>query len=300
MSNTASSPIDITNNYDSTCDLKCKYSFKYPLSNLYLTNKGGFLYITPELFHDHPVTYNSNKYNVKELRLYNKSLHTYGGKNADAELLIIHHNINGSDILIVSIPIVIGSANPKSINIFDTILSEVAKTANSVGKKTSLNNVNFTLDQLIPMKPYYSYNGTLPYSPFNGVISYIVFNIDNAISMSSSAYKSFSNIISESTSQINSVKNGLYYNKKGPDSSSKSDEIFIECLPTGSSGEVLIEKSKSTETMFNNVSMNNIVNNKIFQGIFITFLIILGLFMLKMIFSSFLSSTNSPSTVSKL
>lgn len=300
MSNTTTSPIDITNNYDSTCDLKCKYSFKYPLSNLNLTNKGGYLYITPENFNDSPVTYNSNKYNVRGIRLYRKSLHTYGGKNADAELLIIHNNVNGSDILIVSIPIMIGSGNPKSSAIFDTIISEVAKTANSVGKQTSLNNVKFTLDQLIPMKPYFSYNGTLPYSPFNGTNSYLVFNIDNAISMSSSAFKSFSNIISESTSQINPVKNGLYYNEKGPtyySPSGKSEEIFIECLPTGSSGEVLIEKDKTKETIFNNEMMKNIFNNKIFQGIFISFLIILALFLLKMIFYSMLMNKGANSAV---
>ena len=301
MSNTATSPIDITNNYDSTCDLKCKYSFKYPLSNLNLTNKGGYLYITPENFNDSPVTYNSNKYNVRGIRLYRKSLHTYGGKHADAELLIFHNNVNGSDILIVSIPIMIGSSNPKSSDIFDTIISEVAKTANSVGKQTSLNNVNFTLDQLIPMKPYFSYNGTLPYSPFDGTNAYLVFNIDNAISISSSAFQSFSKLISESTSQINPVKNGLYYNKKGPtyyssSSSGKSDEIFIECLPTGSSGEVLIEKYKTNETIFNNQTMKNIINNKIFQGIFIAFLIILGLFMLKMLFSSVLTSKGAKGT----
>lgn len=301
MSNTTTSPIDITNNYDSTCDLKCKYSFKYPLSNLNLTNKGGYLYITPENFNDSPVTYNSNKYNVRGIRLYRKSLHTYGGKNADAELLIIHNNVNGSDILIVSIPIMIGSGNPKSSAIFDTIISEVAKTANSVGKQTSLNNVKFTLDQLIPMKPYFSYNGTLPYSPFNGTNSYLVFNIDNAISMSSSAFKSFSNIISESTSQINPVKNGLYYNEKGPtyySPSGKSEEIFIECLPTGSSGEVLIEKDKTKETIFNNEMMKNIFNNKIFQGIFISFLIILALFLLKMIFYSMLMNKGAKSAAS--
>lgn len=300
MSNTTTSPIDITNNYDSTCDLKCKYSFKYPLSNLNLTNKGGYLYITPENFNDSPVTYNSNKYNVRGIRLYRKSLHTYGGKNADAELLIIHNNVNGSDILIVSIPIMVGAGNPKSSAIFDTIISEVAKTANSVGKQTSLNNVNFTLDQLIPMKPYFSYNGTLPYSPFNGTNSYLVFNIDNAISMSSSAFKSFSNIISESTSQINPVKNGLYYNEKGPtyySPSGKSEEIFIECLPTGSSGEVLIEKDKTKETIFNNEMMKNIFNNKIFQGIFISFLIILALFLLKMIFYSMLMNKGANSAV---
>lgn len=298
MSNNATSPIDITNNYDSTCDLKCKYSFKYPLSNLNLTNKGGFLYIMPENFNDTPVTYNSNKYNVRGIRLYRKSLHTYGGKNADAELLIIHNNVNGSDILIVSIPIMIGYGNPKSSAIFDTIITEVAKTANSVGKQTSLNNVNFTLDQLIPMKPYFSYNGTLPYSPFNGTNSYLVFNIDNAISMSSSAFKSFSNIIAESTSQINPVKNGLYYNEKGPTlPSGKSEEIYISCLPTGSSGEVLIEKYKSNETAFNNQIMKNIINNKIFQGIFIAFLIILSLFILKILFSLMLKNKGSKGTV---
>ena len=43
-------------------------------------------------------------------------------------------------------------------------------------------------------------------------------------------------------------------------------------------------------TVFNNQKIKNIINNKIFQGIFIAFLIILGLFMLKMLFSSFLSS----------
>lgn len=302
MSNNATAPINITNNYDSTCDLKCKYSFKYPLSNLNVTNKGGFLYITPENFNDSPVRYNSNKYNVRGIRLYRKSLHTYGGKNADAELLIIHNNVNGSDILIVSIPIMIGSSNQKSNAIFDTIITEVAKTANSVGKQTSLNNVNFTLDQLIPMKPYFSYNGSLPYSPFDGTNSYLVFNIDNAISMSSSAFKAFSNIITESTSQINPVKNGLYYNEKGPtyySPSGKSEEIFIECLPTGSSGEVLIEKDKSNETSFNNQTMKNIINNKIFQGIFIALLIILVLFMLKMLFSSLLTSKGAKSVVKR-
>lgn len=300
MSNNATSPIDITNNHDSTCDLKCKYSFKYPLSNLNITNKGGFIYITPENFNDSPVTYNSNKYNVRGIRLYRKSLHTYGGKNADAELLIIHNNVNGSDILIVSIPIMVGSSNPKSTAIFDRIISEVAKTANSVGKQTSLNNVNFTLDQLIPMKPYFSYNGTLPYSPFDGTNSYLVFNIDNAISMSSSAFNTFSNIIAESSSQINPVKNGLYYNEKGPtyySPTGKSEEIFIECLPTGSSGEVLIQKDKTSETVFNNAVMKKLVNNKIFQGIFMAFLIILGLFMLKMLFSSILTNNGAKSTV---
>jgi carbonic anhydrase len=300
--NNASSPIDITNNYDSICDLKCKYSFNYPLSNLILTNTGEYLSIVPESFNDPPVSYNSNKYNVTEIRLYQKSLHTYAGKNADAELLIIHNNVIGSDILIVSVPIMVGGggANPKSSDIFDTLISELAKTANSVGTQTTLNNVHFTLGQLVPMKPYFSYNGTLPFAPFDGNMAYVVFNIDNAISMSSPAFKSFSNIIPQSNTPIHPVKNGLYFNATGPtyySPSGRSDEIYIECLPTGSSGEVLIEKDKGSQTMFNSSgsSLKNIVNNKIFQGTLIAFIIMLGLYIFKMVVNAFLSKKSATS-----
>ena len=291
MSN-ASSPIDITNNYNSTCDLKCKYSFRYPLSNLILTNAGNYLSIIPESFNDPPVSYNSNKYNVTEIRLYQKSLHTYAGNNADAELLIIHNNVNGSDMMIVSIPIMVGSANPTSSDIFDSIISELAKTANSVGTQTTLNNVSFTLGQLIPMKPYFSYNGTLPFPPFDGTMSYVVFNIDSALSMSSPAFQSFSSIIAQSNSPISPVQNGLYYNGSGPtyySPSGNSDEIYIECLPTGSSGEVLIQKSKGTETTFNTSSLSGLFNSKVFQGLIIAFILLIGVYILKMVFSSFLS-----------
>jgi carbonic anhydrase len=299
MSN-ASSPIDITNNYDSICDLKCKYSFNYPLSNLILTNTGEYLSIIPESFNNPPVSYNSNKYNVTEIRLYQKSLHTYAGNNADAELLIIHNNVVGSDILIVSVPIMVGVANPKSSDIFDTIISEFAKTANSVGTQTTLNNVSFTLGQLVPMKPYFSYNGSLPFPPFDGIMTYVVFNIDNAISMSGQAFQSFSNIIVQSSSPISPVQNGLYFNATGPtyySPSGSSDEIYIECLPTGSSGEVLIQKDKGDQTSFNSSgsSLSNIFNNKIFQGALVAFIIMLGLYFFKMGVNSFLSKKSAKS-----
>ena len=298
MTNSATAPINITTNYDSICDLKCDYSFKYPLSNLNLINKGNYVYITPENFNETPVSYNSNKYNVKELRLYRKSLHTYGGKNADAELLIVHNNINGSEMLVVSIPIMIGASNPKSIAIFDTLIGEMAKTANSAGKQTFINNPSFTLDTLIPMKSYYSYNGSLPYSPFNGEYDYVVFNIDNAISISSSAFKSFSSMISESTSPTTSVSNGLFFNKKGPTYYSpggKAEDIYIECLPTGSSGEVLIEKDKSNQPLFNNPLMKDFLNHPFLKIIFGAFMIIAVMFVGRMLFSM-LTSTSGAGT----
>jgi carbonic anhydrase len=279
----STAPIDITNNYDSTCDLKCEYTFKYPLTTLTLSNKGDYIYMTPEMSISPPVTYNANAYQVKEIRLYRNSLHTYAGQNADAELIIVHNNISGNGELLVCVPIMksgtSGSSNTSgSSSMFDALISEMTKTANSVGQQTVFNNASFTLDKLVPMKPFFSYTGSLPYSPCSGSsYNYIVYNIDHAITMSKSAYKAFSKMIGVSQSQIQSGKGGLYYNKKGPKSSQgNEDEIYIECLPTGSSTEkILVEIDKSPESLFN-FNISDAMNNGVVQ-ILIGVILIVGI-----------------------
>jgi len=261
----ATSPIDITNNYDSICELKCEYSFNYPLTTLNLTNKGSYIYMTTENTNTPPVTYNSNKYNVKEIRLYRNSLHTYSGKKSDAELVIVHNNNAGSGNLLVCVPIVIGSSNAETSSFFDFLMNQMSATANSQGKQTSLTNSNFSLDKIVPKKPFFSYNGTLPYSPCNGSYEYIVFNKNNAITMSDKAFKIFSTMISENPYTTQQNKNGLFFNKSGPilKTGTSNDEIYIECLPTGSSGEILIKN----ETL-NNSTMNAILHNHLLKELF--------------------------------
>lgn len=263
----ATSPIDITNNYDSTCELKCEYGFNYPLTTLNLSNKGSYIYMTPENTNTPPVVYNSNKYNVKEIRLYRKSLHTFSGKKTDAEIVIVHNNTIGNGTLLVCVPIIIGSSNMETSSFFDFLMSQMASTANSVGKQTRLTTSNFSLDKIVPKKSFFSYNGTLPYSPCNGSYDYIVFNKNNAISMSNKAFKLFSNMISEHPYTIQQNKNGLFFNKTGPTlnpgNSKTDDEIYIECLPTGSSGEVLV-KNESLISPF----MNSILHNHALKDLF--------------------------------
>ena len=82
----ATAPVNITNNTTSTCDLKCDYSFKYPISNLQVTNRGSYLSLKTDPASVPPVTYNAEQYQVQEIRIFSPSLHTYGGKNADAEM----------------------------------------------------------------------------------------------------------------------------------------------------------------------------------------------------------------------
>jgi len=262
----ATSPIDITNNYDSTCELKCEYSFNYPLTTLNLTNKGSYIYMTPENTNTPPVIYNSNNYNVKEIRLYRNSLHTYSGKKTDAEIVIVHNNNIGSGNLLVCVPIIIGSSNAETSSFFDSLMSQMSSTANSVGKQTRLTNSNFSLDKIVPKKSFFSYNGTLPYSPCNGTYDYIVFNKNNAISMSDKAFKLFSTMISKNSYTTQQNKNGLFFNKSGPilkKTGNNSDEIYIECLPTGSSGEILV-KNETLSSPF----MNDILHNHALKDLF--------------------------------
>jgi len=274
----ATAPVNIVNNPEFICDLKCDYSFKYPKSSLNIANRGDYLSLKTDVSNSPPVKYNASKYEVSEIRLYQPSLHNYSGKKADAEILIIHNNVSTQGNLLVCVPISIGSNNPESLSMLDAIISEVAKTANSPGAKTTVNIPTFSLDKFIPKKPYYSYTGTLPYSPCNGEYDYVVFSKDNdaSLSMSPDAYDSLKKIII--TNAYDSKKNnkGVFFNKNGPSPfSGDKGDIYMECLPTGSEGESLVPLAKSSEQMFNTVSIKQLLKNNLFIQVLIGILLIL-------------------------
>ena len=275
----ATAPVNITNNKSQTCDLKCSYSYSYPLSVLNVTNRGEYLSLRTEKSPIPPVIFNSNTYEVNEIRLYRPSLHSYGGTKADAELIINHNNTSGAGDLLVCIPISQGNSSNESASSFETIISEVSKTANSVGKQTTVSMPTFSLDKLIPNgKPFYSYNGTLPYPPCHGSYNYVVFSKeDSTIAMTSNTYNTFSKMISEQSYDTKANKGGVFYNKKGATSGTgnKGDDIYIECLPTGSSGETLVQAPPSQEALFNLGSIQNIFNNKVFSIFFGVFLLLI-------------------------
>jgi carbonic anhydrase len=279
----ATAPVNIVNNPDFVCDLKCEYSFKYPQSGLNIANRGDFLSLKTDASNSPPVTYNANKYEVTEMRLYHPSLHTYSGKKADAELIVVHTNVSAKGNLLVCVPIASGAgagasgAGAGASDIFDTILAEVAKTATSPGKKTTVNIPTFSIDKLIPIKPYFSYTGTLPYSPCNGEYDYVVFNKDVAsLGMSIDAFKVFNKVITANGYSNKNNDNGVFYNKKGPNikSISAKDDIYMECLPTGSEGETLVPAAKTTEQMFSGETIKDILKNNAFMQVLIGILLI--------------------------
>ena len=126
--------------------------------------------------------YNAGIYTPYEIRIYKPSLHTYNGVPADAELLIMHSSVSsnssiGSDGLIVSVPISIGSASGSGTSGLDAVIqaantlnaSTVALTPSAaIGQDVNVNDY-------IPSKKYYVYNGSLPYESCGGNYYYAVF-----------------------------------------------------------------------------------------------------------------------------
>jgi carbonic anhydrase len=279
----ATAPVNIINNPEFTCDLKCNYSFKYPNTTLNIANRGDYLSFNTDSSNSPPVTFNSNKYEVTEMRLYRPSLHKYSGQKADAELVIMHTNVSSNGNLLVCVPIVAGisTSNPDSLPLFDTIISQVAKTANSPGSKTIVNIPTFTIDKLIPLKPYFSYSGSLPYSPCNGEYDYVVFSKDNGavLSISANAFKSLGNMITSNSYSDRKNKNGVFYNKNGPSplTGAVKGDIYMECLPTGSEGEQQVALQKTSEQLFNSESVTELLKNNWFLQILIGVCIMLGL-----------------------
>lgn len=264
-------PINIVKNLQTEriCKLKCSYKFKYAPTTLSIWNAGMAIVWEVDEVAIPPVIYNDENYNVEMAFLVSPSIHTFSGKHADAELLIFHMNTLGTKKLMVCIPIKASSTSTSDgSTFFDLIVTEIAQTAPAQGQHTIYNNPTFSLNKFVPMAPYFSYtgsnilwnmfafkekcwkkpknrDGTGPLEPIASDIDYIVFNLDDAITISPRALKliqqftPFASEINVPTIDESLNPHGVFYNPNGPVSQS-SGEIYIDCRPTGDDGEVLV------------------------------------------------------------
>lgn len=242
--------IDSTVKYD-ICSQKCAYNFKYPETYLQIKNNSNCLsmsFLDPNDQKSAQVTYNNIDYTVSEIILTYPSLHTFNQSKADGELIIQHISTTGNNLW-VCIPI--KQSDSSSGDLSDILNDPSLDTyKNEANRKTVLNyNHNFSLQHLIPVKPFYNYIGT--YGALSG--DFIVFDMLNAISLNI-------NILHNLTTPNNLILTGetIYYNEKGPNLTDLSDGIYISCKPTGESQELVdITKPKNNVTFgeYNNSLM---------------------------------------------
>lgn len=256
-------------NIAGNCELKCSYTFKYSESNSTAKNNGVMISLTYDSTSVPPVIYNNQQYTVGNISIVSPSIHTFNNVTMPGEIIITHNPVKGGNILEVCIPFVSSVDSSTASQMITEIISKVSTNAPSDGDSTNLNISGFSLEYIVPKKPFFSYT--------ENTTDYIVFGDINAIPLSSSTISTLQQIITPY--QLSTPGGDLFYNSKGPTSGIQLDDgIYISCQPTGSSNEEMpVEYDKNPSSA---IDFSNIFNSPIYKTIiliiivFIVFMII--------------------------
>ena len=287
----ANAPIDISlQNISGKCDLKCAYSFNYPVSSCNVTNRGTYISIGYDSSNNPPVTYNANLYTVKEIRVYQPSLHSFANQKSVGEILIIHISNKGGKPLLVCVPLEENNSNTKASSYLTSIVDTMSKNAPSDGESTNVSINDFTLNEIVPKKPFFSYSAIQPYQPCVGNVDIIVFGkAAGSCPITSDTLQQMKLIISANIYTTKTSANDplLFYNSTGPGSANLiDDEIFIDCKPVNSSSEetTITKETNTSSSSSSSTTTENITQNPAFIFI-ITFLaIIVAIYIVKLIY----------------
>ena len=124
---------------------------------------------------------------------------------------------------------------------------------------------DFDLNEFIPKNAgYYSYTATVPIEPCStsctDLIVYDIVNQNAAINLPMSALSTLAGAINKTAFPIKtrSQDANYAYNETGAIYGTDTNEIYIDCQPTGSSGELLIGQPK--DRLLNNINFNILDN----------------------------------------
>jgi hypothetical protein len=219
-----------------------------------------------------PVLFNYQKYNVSSVKIYSPSLHLYDGAKVQAEIIIEHQPVTSGSALNVCIPIVQSSDNSKAGQVVSQIIEKVAANAPSKGNTTKLNLSGFTLQNIIPNKPYFNYTNQ------EGV-NHILFSKLDAIPVNQNLLTSLSKIIKPYQLTIPETK--LFFNSDGPNTKNDlaKQGIYISCNPTGNSEETTNITNEKINTfdvssLFNNQNLVNFVGFLMIPALILAILMI--------------------------
>lgn len=243
-------------NVKGRCNLKCSYTFKYSESNSTAKNNGVQITLTYDSTNPPPVVYNNEKYLVENVTLVSPSIHIFNNKSMPGEIIITHNPQSGGNPLKVCIPFTSSSESSNASEIITDIINKVSTNAPSEGDSTNL-NMSFSLQKIIPKKPFFVYS--------EDTCNWIVFGELEAIPLASSSIIKLQQIIKPFS--ISTTGGDLFYNSKGPTSGVQiGDGIYISCRPTGSSEE---ETAVEYDKNITSYDFSNIFESQIFKLIIV-------------------------------
>ena len=297
----ATTPLNISLSKQSgKCDSKCDYSFKYQSSSCVTTNKGTYISVAYDATSGQPVTYNSRKYNVTEIRIYSPSIHKYNNYPAAGEIIIIHTPVSGGNKLFVSVPIKIEESTSKGSTVVKNIIMGTVTKAPNLNESATLNDIRtFTLNDIVPKKPFFSYSGQEPFDTCSSVVDFVVFApVLSDISINPVVLNKLRSIIKNSGIVAKEADNNtpLFVNERGANSGNVNEDIYIDCQP--------VSQSEDTKDVVVNTSYDpspidakDIINNTWFQVIAGSIGFFLLLCVLSALFSSFGKKSSSGTAV---
>jgi hypothetical protein len=243
-------------NISGKCDLKCSYNFKYSESNTTAKNDGVMISLTYDNTSNHPVSYNGQKYTVTKIYITCPSIHKFNGKLAAGEIIVDHSPVNGGQNLSVAVPLISSSESSTASNLITDIIESVGNNAPSEGDSTNLNITGFTLQNIIPEKPFYNYAD-------DSGRDWIVFGILFAIPLNRNTLITLSKVTTPY--HIPTLGGGLYLNSSGPNTVTMGDGIYISCKPTGSSEE---EEAVTYDKNTTSNDLESIIDNPTVKTVF--------------------------------
>ena len=232
----ATSPIDITKQGSAgSCHNLCRFIFDYPSSNCVVTNNETYLGVPYDTALQEYAKFNGNSQTVDEIRIYSPSLHTFNGKQADAEIVVTHSSIQGPG-LIVCVPVMkAAKAGSESASLLKNIIDGTAMNAPNTSDTSVITTTGFNLNKLIPKTNFYYYSGTLPYDPCNGSYHVVVYEPNQFTSINVSSLQKLRNIL---TAHSITTKIGTSYYLSGKSaSSSESSDVYMQCVPVTDSDD---------------------------------------------------------------
>lgn len=222
-----------------SCDIRCAYTYNYKESTTNVKKHTEYISMSYETTAVAPVTYNNTGYNVSTVRIYRPSIHTYGSKSADAEMIIIHTPLAGGNPLLVCIPIMQSSVINQATENLDFLTDVLSRSGD-----TTIPDF-YTLNTFVGSKPFYTYTGSM-FNACDKTVDYIVFRpSDYSINISQYSFNVLKDLIVENKYQPSNVTNTttpppLFYNSKGPNAIVSKDEIYIDCKPVNKSEEEML------------------------------------------------------------
>ena len=248
-------------NVNGSCDLKCSYAFTYSESNSTATNQGQFIDVTYDSSGVPPVVFNEEKYEVEKITITSPSIHYFNNATMSGEIIITHNPIKGGNSLKVCIPFTSSSESSTASNLITEIINKVSSNAPSMGDTTLLNIQNFTIQSIVPRKPFFTYE--------NANVNWIVYSNLDAIPLSSSILNTLKQIIQPFP--LSTPGTDLFYNSKGPISGVQiGDGLYISCQPTGSSqDEISVEYDKNSSS---SIDFASLLNNPSFKYVMMVLL----------------------------